>query len=297
MADGSFCDYPGQVDNALLAQMAGYGSRGTSENLGDGQLQQSKGAPGFYMEQFAQSMPQSVMESLAMSGMAGMSAGNHSNQEALIASMMSQAAAVSSAYESAVNYALKPEKGLPPTPPGSPEESKNVQSTSSHHGYHSNVHPASMVGIQSSFNHNLLAKPVPMRRLSEKRSLSQTRSSLETTTSEHDVVDPLQVPEAVANPTLARALASVNQNQKRPRSEKKPIPDEQKDDKYFERRKRNNNAAKKSRDARKAREDEIAIRASFLEKENAILRAQVATLREEANSLRQMLLQKRATRH
>ena len=35
----------------------------------------------------------------------------------------------------------------------------------------------------------------------------------------------------------------------RPRSEKKPIPDEQKDDKYFERRKRNNEAAKKSRSA------------------------------------------------
>jgi leukemia factor-related protein len=45
-----------------------------------------------------------------------------------------------------------------------------------------------------------------------------------------------------------------------------------KDGKYFERRKRNNVAAKKSRDARKQREDEIAIRASFLEKENSILK-------------------------
>ena len=97
-----------------------------------------------------------------------------------------------------------------------------------------------------------------------------------------------------ASPALARALAAVQQTQKRPRSEKKPIPDEQKDQKYFDRRKRNNSAAKKSRDARKAREDEIAIRASFLEKENAILRAQVTTLREEANSLRQLLLQKRS---
>ncbi|KAJ8961414.1 hypothetical protein NQ318_014660, partial [Aromia moschata] len=40
------------------------------------------------------------------------------------------------------------------------------------------------------------------------------------------------------------------------RGEKKPIPDEQKDDKYFERRRRNNQAAKKSRDARKMREDQ-----------------------------------------
>lgn len=45
---------------------------------------------------------------------------------------------------------------------------------------------------------------------------------------------------------------------RRQRSEKRPIPDEQKDAKYFERRKRNNEAAKKSRDARKIREDRVS---------------------------------------
>ena len=35
------------------------------------------------------------------------------------------------------------------------------------------------------------------------------------------------------------------------RGEKKPIPEDLKDEKYFERRKRNNLAAKKSRDQRK----------------------------------------------
>lgn len=93
---------------------------------------------------------------------------------------------------------------------------------------------------------------------------------------------------------MAHALALTSSRPARPRSEKKTVPEDLKDDKYFERRKRNNQAAKKSREARKAREDEIAIRASFLEKENAVLRAQVATLREEANSLRQLLLQKRS---
>ncbi|KAL1122471.1 hypothetical protein AAG570_002802, partial [Ranatra chinensis] len=77
---------------------------------------------------------------------------------------------------------------------------------------------------------------------------------------------------------------------RRPRGEKKPIPDEQKDDKYYERRKRNNQAAKKSRDARRMREDEVALRANMLEQENAVLRAQVLTLREEAHSLRQLII-------
>ncbi len=53
---------------------------------------------------------------------------------------------------------------------------------------------------------------------------------------------------------MAHALALSQHGTRRPRSEKKPIPDEAKDDKYFERRKRNNEAAKKSRDARKRRE-------------------------------------------
>lgn len=46
---------------------------------------------------------------------------------------------------------------------------------------------------------------------------------------------------------------------KRLRGEKRPIPEEQKDEKYFERRRRNNQAAKKSRDARKIREDQVKL--------------------------------------
>ncbi len=69
---------------------------------------------------------------------------------------------------------------------------------------------------------------------------------------------------------------------------------ENKDGKYTERRKRNNVAAKKSRDARKQREDEIAIRASYLEKENSILKAQLLTLKDEAQQLRILLSQKKS---
>lgn len=56
----------------------------------------------------------------------------------------------------------------------------------------------------------------------------------------------------------ALAVASTLYS-RRPRGEKKPIPDEQKDDRYYERRKRNNQAAKKSRDARKMREDQVKV--------------------------------------
>ncbi|XP_055838964.1 transcription factor ces-2 isoform X2 [Episyrphus balteatus] len=96
-------------------------------------------------------------------------------------------------------------------------------------------------------------------------------------------------------PTTDYPLTELNRSgvfssflQRRPRGEKRPIPDEQKDEKYYERRKRNNEAAKKSRDARKIREDRIAFRAALLEQENSILRAQIAALRNELHSVREM---------
>ncbi|KAH0952970.1 hypothetical protein HN011_010858 [Eciton burchellii] len=77
---------------------------------------------------------------------------------------------------------------------------------------------------------------------------------------------------------------------KKPRNGRKSIPDDQKDEQYFQKRKRNNQAAKRSRDARKIREDHIALKAKMLEHENTILKVQIATLREEAQSLRYILI-------
>ncbi|XP_052745831.1 transcription factor ces-2-like [Bicyclus anynana] len=78
-------------------------------------------------------------------------------------------------------------------------------------------------------------------------------------------------------------------DESRRRGEKRPIPSEMKDEKYFERRRRNNQAAKKSRDARRMREDQIAWRACLLEQENASLRAHVNALRQETLALRALL--------
>ncbi|KAK5880879.1 hypothetical protein CesoFtcFv8_021741 [Champsocephalus esox] len=60
------------------------------------------------------------------------------------------------------------------------------------------------------------------------------------------------------------------------------VPDEQKDDKYWHRRKKNNVAAKRSRDARRLKENQITVRASFLQRENSALRTEVADLRKES---------------
>ncbi|KAM4716096.1 TEF transcription factor, PAR bZIP family member a isoform 1-T1 [Anableps anableps] len=59
------------------------------------------------------------------------------------------------------------------------------------------------------------------------------------------------------------------------------VPEEQKDEKYWQRRKKNNMAAKRSRDARRLKENQITVRAAFLERENTALRQEVAELRKE----------------
>ncbi|XP_036416322.1 TEF transcription factor, PAR bZIP family member a [Colossoma macropomum] len=59
------------------------------------------------------------------------------------------------------------------------------------------------------------------------------------------------------------------------------VPEEQKDEKYWQRRKKNNIAAKRSRDARRLKENQITVRAAFLERENSALRLEVAELRKD----------------
>lgn len=79
--------------------------------------------------------------------------------------------------------------------------------------------------------------------------------------------------------------STTTPGRKRPRS----LPDDQKDEAYWERRRKNNEAAKRSRDSRRAKEDEIAIRAALLEQENLKLRVEVAALKTETVKLRCML--------
>lgn len=88
-----------------------------------------------------------------------------------------------------------------------------------------------------------------------------------------------------ARPPAGSRSPLTSNGRKRPRT----MPDELKDTAYWERRRKNNEAAKRSRDARRAKEDEIAIRAAFLEQENLKLRVEVAALKNETSRLRCML--------
>ncbi len=63
------------------------------------------------------------------------------------------------------------------------------------------------------------------------------------------------------------------------------MPNELKDEKYWARRKKNNLAAKRSRDARRMKENQIAVTASYLEHENEMLRKQLEEYKRETKLL------------
>ena len=58
------------------------------------------------------------------------------------------------------------------------------------------------------------------------------------------------------------------------------------DEKYWERRRKNNIAAKKSRDARKIRENQLKVKVNCLQNANQVLRDQVERDKQEINQMK-----------
>ncbi|XP_078479527.1 hepatic leukemia factor-like [Lampetra fluviatilis] len=73
------------------------------------------------------------------------------------------------------------------------------------------------------------------------------------------------------------------------KAKKNLIPVDLKDDRYWARRRKNNVAAKRSRDARRLKENQIAVRAAFLEKENSVLRQEMAELKRDLGRFRNIV--------
>jgi len=86
--------------------------------------------------------------------------------------------------------------------------------------------------------------------------------------------------ESVCNENLSKSLSLKKRRQ---------VPVDQKDSTYWEKRRKNNESAKRSRDMRRNKEEHISYRVIYLEQENLQLRTEVALLRNENEKLRAML--------
>jgi len=66
---------------------------------------------------------------------------------------------------------------------------------------------------------------------------------------------------------------------------KNAVPDALKDEKYWEKRLKNKEATRRSREARRLKENQIVLRAAYLEKENKVLKQEVETSNFERSKL------------
>lgn len=70
---------------------------------------------------------------------------------------------------------------------------------------------------------------------------------------------------------------------------RRAVPSENKDKAYWEKRRKNNESAKRSRDIRRCKEEHISVRVIYLEQENLSLRTEIALMRAENEKLRAMM--------
>jgi hypothetical protein len=74
-----------------------------------------------------------------------------------------------------------------------------------------------------------------------------------------------------------------------PVKKRRPVPTEVKDNSYWEKRKKNNESAKRSRDMKRTKEEQLSMTVMYLEQENLQLRTEVGLLRAETEKMRLML--------
>ncbi|CBY19316.1 unnamed protein product [Oikopleura dioica] len=75
----------------------------------------------------------------------------------------------------------------------------------------------------------------------------------------------------------------------KPKGKKRPVPQSQKDELYWERRRKNNLAAKRSRESRRLRDNQTTLRTGFLESENMELREKINQVRSEILDVKEKL--------
>jgi len=66
---------------------------------------------------------------------------------------------------------------------------------------------------------------------------------------------------------------------------KKAVPESQKDERYWEKREKNKEATRRSREAKRLKENQIVLRAAYLEKENKVLKQELDTSNFEKSKL------------
>lgn len=98
---------------------------------------------------------------------------------------------------------------------------------------------------------------------------------------------------SMSNEAMSPSDGSSRKRKRRPQ----PIPEDCKDDAYWERRKRNNESAKRSREMRRMKEQQTTMRVIYLEQDNLRLKTEVDMLRTELEKVREILYSRSGNFH
>lgn len=149
---------------------------------------------------------------------------------------------------------------------------------------YSNGYPAS---LSYPHNHHLINASVDTNNATHLRSFNECNSDLNLTLSSDDYFeqspsDNNDNPQSVSSPAGSIVNTTlVPTTNKRSRI----IPPEEKDNRYYDKRARNNEAAKRSRDSRRIKERQIQEHVTFLEHENLRLSMENQAIRYQLSQL------------
>ena len=117
-------------------------------------------------------------------------------------------------------------------------------------------------------------------------------------TDPHDEPSSVNSPSECSSMSMSNEPSSPGDGQTRKRKRRpQPIPEDCKDDAYWERRKRNNESAKRSREMRRMKEQQTTMRVIYLEQDNLRLKTEVDMLRSELEKVREILYSRSGNFH
>lgn len=156
---------------------------------------------------------------------------------------------------------------------------------------HSHSHPQSTpLSIPRSHSMSMMDMPLPTSSPIPSENLVKTESDIPPLeTSNHSHSSPSSSTGTPSTPLDLASPDADDDNRMPPKKRQHTVPETQKDELYWEKRKKNNDSARRSREARRLKEEQIALRVVFLEQENLQLRTEVSLLKSEIEKLRCML--------
>lgn len=93
------------------------------------------------------------------------------------------------------------------------------------------------------------------------------------------------VPSTLIDSSTNNLFSGIKKRKRSPQ----PIPQDLKDDAYWDRRRRNNESAKRSREVRRIKEQSMHLRLAYLEKRNLQLTTELEMMREEAKKMHDII--------